>query len=249
MTRRLPDLVLIHGGGHAADCWDPTVAELRCQRPELRVLAIDLPGRRGKRGDLCTASIAGWVDSVVADVEAAGLDDVVIVGHSMAGLTVPGVVAALGASRVREMVLVAAFLPPQGASIVESLTGPLALLARHGVRRRASGKVPTLAARYAFCNGMTAQQRAFTLSRLCADAASVARECVDRSALPPGVPRTWILTTRDRALSINSQTKSIEALGGVDTAVRIDACHDVMISHPQRLAEILLDRCLARQAL
>ena len=44
----LPDLVLVHGGAHAADCWDLTVAELARQAPELRVLAVDLPGRAGK---------------------------------------------------------------------------------------------------------------------------------------------------------------------------------------------------------
>ena len=40
----LPDLVLIHGGGHCAECWDPTNAELRRTAPELRILAVDLLG-------------------------------------------------------------------------------------------------------------------------------------------------------------------------------------------------------------
>ena len=48
----LPDLVLVHGGAHAADCWDLTVAELARQAPELRVLAVDLPGRGGRPADL-----------------------------------------------------------------------------------------------------------------------------------------------------------------------------------------------------
>ena len=41
----------------------------------------------------------------------------VIVGHSMAGLTVPGVVTKLGASRVREMMLAAAFVPPRRRAV------------------------------------------------------------------------------------------------------------------------------------
>ena len=40
----LPALVLVHGGGHAADCWDLTVDEIRRIAPELSVLAVDLPG-------------------------------------------------------------------------------------------------------------------------------------------------------------------------------------------------------------
>src|SRR6202041_4117839 len=116
----LPDLVLVHGGEHAADCWDLVVAELWRAEPELRPLAVDLPGRGRTPGDLATATIAEWVDSVVADIEREGLGDIVIAGHSMAGGTVPGVVTKLGSARVREMILAAAFVPPQGRSIADT---------------------------------------------------------------------------------------------------------------------------------
>src|SRR6202046_4578640 len=97
----LPDLVLVHGGEHAGACWDLVLAELRCRAPELRALAAGRPGHGRKPGDLATVTIGEWVDSVVADIEEAGLGDIVIVGHSMAGVTVPGVVTKLGSARVR----------------------------------------------------------------------------------------------------------------------------------------------------
>jgi pimeloyl-ACP methyl ester carboxylesterase len=239
----LPDLVLVHGGEHAGDCWDLTVAAIRRAAPELRILAPSLPGHGRKPGSLATATIGEWVDSVVADIEDAGLGDVVIVGHSMAGVTVPGVVAKLGTPRVREMILATAFVPPQGGAIVDTLGGPLAWFARRAARIGKPMKVPELAARYAFCNGMTREQRRFTLSRLQPESARVPAEPVDRSGLPDEVPRTWILTTRDRALSVSSQRRSIEALGGVQTLIPVDACHEVMISHPEVLAHILIQRC------
>jgi pimeloyl-ACP methyl ester carboxylesterase len=242
----LPDLVLVHGGEHAADCWGLTVAELRDQAPELRVLAVDLPGHGAKPGDLTTATIGEWVDSAVADIQDASLGDIVIVGHSMAGVTVPGVVTKLGTARVREMILAAAFVPPQGQAIVDTLGGPLAFFARRAAKGRNPVKVPQLAARYAFCNGMTRMQRQFTLSRLHAESARIPAEPVDRSGFPDDVPRTWILTTRDRALSHKSQQASIAALGGVQDVIPIDACHDVMISHPELLARILIERCRRR---
>lgn len=242
----LPDLVLVHGGEHAADCWDLTIAELQRQAPDLRTLAVDLPGHGAKPGDLATATINEWVDSVVADIDDAGLGDIVIVGHSMAGVTVPGVVAKLGAPRVREMILATAFVPGQGLAIVDTLGGPLAFFARRAAKAGNPVKVPQLAAQYAFCNGMTRAQRQFTLSRLYAESARIPAEPVDRSGLPDDVPRTWILTTRDRALSLNSQRASITALGGVQDVIPIDACHDVMISHPEMLAGILIERCRLR---
>lgn len=239
----LPTLVLVHGGEHSADCWDLTVAEINRLEPELRVLAVDLPGHGDTPGDLATVTIADWVDSVVRDVEDAGLGEIVVVGHSMAGVTVPGVVAKLGSTRVREMVLATAFVPPQGCAIVDTLGGPLAWFARRVAHNGEPGTIPAIAARLAFCNGMTREQRRFTVSRLYPESARIPAERVDRSAMPDDVPRTWILTLRDRALSQRSQRDSIAALGGVHTMIPIDACHDVMISHPQRLAEILIERC------
>ncbi|MBB2773154.1 UNVERIFIED_ORG: pimeloyl-ACP methyl ester carboxylesterase [Mycolicibacterium obuense] len=242
----LPDLVLVHGGEHAADCWDLVLAEIHRQAPELRTLAVDLPGHGDKPGDLATATIGEWVESVVADIEAAGLGDVVIVGHSMAGVTVPGVVAKLGSPRVREMILATAFVPPQGLSIADTLGGPLAVFARHAARIGRPMKIPAPAARWAFCNGMTPAQRRLTMSKLYAESARIPGEPVDRSTLPEDVPRTWILTTRDRALSVKSQHASIAALGGVQEVIPVDACHELMFSHPVRLAEVLVERCRLR---
>jgi pimeloyl-ACP methyl ester carboxylesterase len=243
----LPDLVLVHGGEHAGDCWDLVVAELHRREPELRTLAVDLPGHGRRPGDLSTATIGGWVDSVVADIEDANLGDVVIVGHSMAGVTVPGVVAKLGSARVREMILAAAFVPPQGQSIVDTLGGPLAVFARHAAKGRRPVKIPGVVTRYAFCNGMTREQSRLTMSKLSAESPRIPGESVDRSAMPDDVPRTWILTTRDRALSQKSQHRSMAALGGVQDVISIDACHELMFSHPERLATILLERCRLRR--
>lgn len=243
----LPALVLVHGGEHSGDCWDLVIAELQRQERELRILAVDLPGRGRTPGDLSTATIGAWVDSVVADIEDAGLGDVVIVGHSMAGVTVPGVVTKLGSARVREMILAAAFVPPQGQSIVDTLGGPLAVFARHAAKGRRPVKIPGVMTRYAFCNGMTREQSRLTMSKLCADSPRIPGESVDRSAMPDDVPRTWILTTRDRALSQKSQHRSMAALGGVQDVISIDACHELMFSHPERLATILLERCRLRR--
>ena len=60
-TVALPDLVLVHGGEHAGDCWDLVVAELRRQEPQLRTLAVDLPGRGRTPGDSRPPpSASGW---------------------------------------------------------------------------------------------------------------------------------------------------------------------------------------------
>jgi pimeloyl-ACP methyl ester carboxylesterase len=237
-------LVLVHGGQHSADCWDLTVDELHRRAPHLPVLAVDMPGHGNVPGDLSTVSIADCVRSAVQQIDDAGLGDVIVVGHSLAGLTVPGMVTKLGSARVREMVLAAACLPVQGRAIVDTLVGPLAFYVRRAVRmRRQPTTMPNALSALIFCNGMTREQRRYTMSRIHPEAVTIIAEPVDRSDLPDDVPRTWILTLRDHALFRRVQLHSIAALGGVQTLIPVDTCHDLMISEPALLAEILIDRC------
>ena len=75
------------------------------------------------------------------------------------------------------------------------------------------------------------------------ESARMLGEKVSRQGMPDDVPRTWILTLRDRALAPKLQRKYIDAIGGVQTLIEIDTCHCLMVSEPERLAEILVDRC------
>lgn len=235
-----PALVLVHGGQHTARCWEPTVVELARQQPDLRVLAVEVPGRGCSPGDLATLTIKKCVSSVVDQVERAGLDEVVLVGHSLAGISIPAVATRLGARRVCHLVMVACCVPPQGGSVVDTLYGPLRLYARAAARISSASKpLPRFLASQLFCNGMTRGQKAFALDQLCNEAMRLTTETVDRSALPAQIKRTWVLTLRDRALPPSQQRRFAENLGGVDKVVEIDACHDVMVSRPAELATVL----------
>jgi hypothetical protein len=90
---------------------------------------------------------------------------------------------------------------------------------------------------------MTREQKAFVIDQLCDEAMVLTSERVDRSTLPNEIPRTWVLTRRDRSLRPRLQRKFIENLGGVAEVVEVDACHDVMVSDPGLLATVLAARC------
>jgi pimeloyl-ACP methyl ester carboxylesterase len=239
----LPALVLVHGSGFGADSWELTVEEIHRLAPELTVLALDMPGRRNKPGDLREMTIADYVDSLVGDIESAGLEDIAIVGHSMGGMTLPGVVTKLGAARVREMIFAAAFLPPEGTSIVDSSPWLLARIARRIAKKRVPSETPKWLVRFAYLNGVPSHRRRFMTGKLCAESLRILTENVSRRGMPGDIPRTWILTLRDRALAPKVQRKYIEAIGGVQTLIEIDTYHCLMVSEPERLAEILVERC------
>ncbi|UFS60606.1 alpha/beta fold hydrolase [Subtercola endophyticus] len=234
-------IVLIHGAGHAADCWDFTVAELARQAPGVPVLAVDLPGRGTEPGDLATLTIEKCVQSVIRQIDDAGMDRVMLVSHSQAGITMPVVAERLGAARTARLIFLSSVIPPNGSAAVDTLNPPLRFITRRAaVRRPVRKAVGRGVASMFFGNGMTAEQREFTVGHQYAESAGLVLERVDRTL--PAVPTTWILLTADRLLKPRQQREFIANLGGVDEVVPLDTCHDAMISEPAALAELLAAR-------
>jgi hypothetical protein len=93
-----------------------------------------------------------------------------------------------------------------------------------------------------YLNGVSRERRQFVYERLYPESSVIGAAKVSRRGLPDEVPRTWILTQRDRTLSVKAQRASIAAIGGVQTVIPIDTCHDLMVSEPERLAELFIER-------
>ncbi|MFC5947615.1 alpha/beta fold hydrolase [Pseudonocardia lutea] len=98
-----PAFLLLHGAWHRGSSWAPLQAELRARGRAS--VAPDLPS------DEPGVGAAGYAAAALAAAPAEG--PVVVVGHSLGGLTAPLVAAGLGA-RVHALVLVGAMLPEPG---------------------------------------------------------------------------------------------------------------------------------------
>lgn len=154
----------------------------------------------------------------------------------------PGVISALGAERVVHAVYVACCVPPQGTSVVSTLRPPVSWLVRvTGSRMTVSRPLPGPVARWMFANGMSRACQREVIAGLVAESATVTRQPVDRASMPR-VPTTWVLPLKDHSLPPARQRGFIANLGCVDQVIEIDACHNVMMSDPDALAEILLTR-------
>ena len=102
-----PIVVLVHGGFLGPWIWTETIEEL--ERQGLRALSVDLPSMRGPDADLHDDARA------VQDL-LDGLDEVVLCGHSYAGMVISQ--AAAGPHRaVRQLVYLTAAIPDSGDSL------------------------------------------------------------------------------------------------------------------------------------
>jgi pimeloyl-ACP methyl ester carboxylesterase len=224
--------VLVHGGGHGAWCWDAVTPLLNAP-----ALAVDLPGRGSHPADLATVTQQACVDTVVTQILTRDLTDVVLAGHSLAGVTVPGVAARVP-ERIQHLVLFAGLVPPEGRSVVDTLPPGLRQLTRLMLPRSATRKMPTMVLRRTLCNDMDARKARLTLDRVGPDAPALMGQPVSRQGLPDGMPRTYVRFTADRYLTRRKAARMAANLGAT-RVLEIGAGHDGVISQPGRVAAVL----------
>ncbi|GHC53183.1 non-ribosomal peptide synthetase [Streptomyces flavofungini] len=93
-------LVLVHGLGCDASYWDRQLAHFARRHT---VVALDLAGHGGSGGNRRRWTVEAFAEDVAAVVEHAGLDDVILVGHSLGGPVMLAAERLLG-GRVRGLV-------------------------------------------------------------------------------------------------------------------------------------------------
>jgi pimeloyl-ACP methyl ester carboxylesterase len=100
--------VLVHGAWHGAWCWAAVINQLELLGD--RAFAVDLPGHGMNRANRAEVTLESYVDSVVKFIEERDLRDVVIAGHSLGGITIPGVAVKIP-KRIKRVVWVTAIVP------------------------------------------------------------------------------------------------------------------------------------------
>jgi pimeloyl-ACP methyl ester carboxylesterase len=191
------------------------------------------------------------VASVVADVNATGADDIVVVAHSSGGLFAPGVAASL-APRVRHIVLDAASVAPEGGRGLESMKESHRARVVEGMdAARASGRTlrtpgPEEPDKVRIAYGgddLDDDQIAFMRDpvRCVRDSMNFYFQPVSWAGVGD-VPVTYIKHLRDRPSPPALQDELIvrlRTMGRDPTVVEIDSGHIPAVTHPQELARIL----------
>jgi len=240
MPAQKQNVVLVHGAWMGAASWDRVAADLRSRGHH--VVAVELPGHGNDPTPAEKLSLAGYVDAVVAALPANGKS--VLVGHSMAGMVISGV-AEKAPARLSRLVYVAAYLPGDGDSMYKLSKGDAASLvpkywtqadpkANTPASIRAEGIAET------FCADCGADERA-TLTR------THKAEAVRPLGTPlkltnanfGSVPRAYVHTRRDNAVTFPFQQAMLRKAGGAARVIELDTSHAAMLSQPARLADAI----------
>jgi len=221
----------IHGGFHAGWCWDDLLPLL-----PYPAKAVNLPGRRGSAAELGRITYRDWVESATAQVSELPEDDIVLVCHSLGGITAPQVAMRL-AQRVRQVVFVAAVLPPDGATFFEAgVSSP-------DVEGPIWEPPPVEVVAHLLCNDMPAGSAEALHRRLNPEPTGPLRTPVSRRDMP-AVEVTFIRGAQDNTGLLHdadSPASSLRAEFPDARLVTLPGGHNLMMSQPEALAAALAE--------
>jgi len=212
--------VLVHGAGHTAAIWRTTQDYL-----SQTSVAVNLPGRAGKGGDLAGLNVADTSRSVAADIRTLIKGDVILVGHSVAGILLPSVAADLK-GRVRHLVFVAGITAPEGQLPAEVF---------------APGRSDLFTA---YLSDLRARSVGLSFENLdkktahALDSLSFSCEPMRWAGLPASLPRTFVRCLRDPIQSREVQSRLADSCGA-QSVIDIDTGHTPAVEAPEALAFII----------
>lgn len=233
-------VVLVHGAWSDAGAWDRVAAALRAHGHT--VTAVNLPGHGADDTPARDLSLKAYVDAVTRALPAQG--QALLVGHSMAGMVISQV-AENAPERIARLVYVAAYLPVSGDSLYKlAMADKGSRVGQYWRQDDPKAYTPASIAREGivevFCADCSAADQQTLVARHKAEAVPPMATPVQLSAGRHGrVPRTYVHTRDDAAVSYAHQQVMLAAAGGASQVVTLNTSHMPMLTQPQALADAI----------
>lgn len=225
-----PTIVLVHGAWDRAASWGDVATRLRADG--FPVVAPDNP-LRSLAGD--AAAIRHAMDQIAGRI--------VLVGHSYGGAVATD--AALGDSRVRALVLIAAFAPAQGESILQlgahdlgSLI-PVSLLARPFLGAGGPG-VDLYINPALYRTVFAADVPAATAKAMARNQHPLTLKAFTDPSGPPAwtsIPSWYMVARQDKAIPPAAERFMAGRAGSHTT--EIDSSHAALVAHPGAVVRLI----------
>jgi len=232
-------IVLVHGAWSDATAWQAVVPLLKAQGHE--VIAVNLPGHGSDTTSFAKIGLQTYVDAVKNAI--GDRKNVILVGHSMAGLVISEVAEQIP-GQIKELVYLAAYLPQNGESLLS--------LAKQDADSHVGKYLQIDQA-----NGSANVAKDGVIDVFAADAPAQIGEYLTNNIKPEplaplatpvtltdgnfgSVKKVYIHTTEDHAVSLALQNTMVKNNGHISKEYSLPSSHTPFISMPDKLAAILI---------
>lgn len=230
--------LLIHGGWHGGWCWDKVKPLLEAKGHT--VMAPDLPGHGEDKTPLSEITMDVYAQAT-ADFAASASEPVIVVGHSMTGLSNSQAVE-IAPDKFKAQVFVSAFLLSSGQCLLDQAQPDSENLVLRNLTFSEDQSTMTFnqdALKDALYNCCSDEDIEWAKSRLHAQASAPFATPVQLSEERWGsVPRYYISCLRDWAITPKSQ-KAMYTANPCEKVFEMDTDHSPFMSRPEELAEHL----------
>ncbi|MDA8098694.1 MAG: alpha/beta hydrolase [Nitrospiraceae bacterium] len=228
--------LLIHGALRGAWLWERVMPLL--QKGGANPIALDLPGHGTRAGERRGVTMSTYIADVIDFIRRENLRELVLVGHSMSGIIISKIAEEMPA-RVKHLAYLAAVVPPGSSALIDLLPKERqeTLRKQQGTATEVFGTIESL--RPGYFTDLEGEEQERYLRRLTPEPLAAFFDRITFNTFPDtAVPRTYIMGMRDKALP-PALTAGFAGTLRVDP-VRIEAGHDMMVSRPGEVAEVLL---------
>lgn len=231
-------IVLVHGAWSDASSWDAVTPLLKTKGTE--VINVNLAGHGKDTTSFAGITFQTYVDQVRAAIGTR--TNVILVGHSFAGLVISQVAEEIPA-QVKELIFLAAALPHNGDSLLGLAKGDpashigksLTVDQQHGAAIIAKDAVADI-----FAADAPKQVQDYLASHIKAEPLAPLATPVKLSDKNFGsIRKVYIHTVNDNAISYPAQQYMVKN-SKVDKVYTLQSSHTPFISMPDKLAAILI---------
>ncbi len=236
--------ILVHGAWLGAWCWDLVVPMLEAKGH--RVLALDLPAHGTNEAPISAQNMDSYTEYVEGVLRAQS-EKVILVGHSMGGMSISQAASRVP-EKVEKLVYVTAFLPRSGQSADGLDNGikptPWREMSRQGIAVKmdetetVSELLPE-AAKELLYNDMEGEQVELWLKKFGKENINAQYQAVELSEAFDAIPKYYVRCSKDTITLPEVQDKMLAATP-CEKIFTVDSGHSPYHSKPRELADILL---------
>jgi pimeloyl-ACP methyl ester carboxylesterase len=238
INSNMKTIILVHGAWTDASAWDAVVPLLQAEGHE--VITVKLAGHGKDTTSFGEISLRTYVDEVKSAI--GSRTDVILVGHSFAGMTISQVAEEIP-GQIRKLVFLAAFLPQDKESLLmlaQTDAGThigkyLQIDKEHGTANIAKEGIVDVFAADAPTNVQEYIVAIFKAEPLAPLAAPVSLTTANFGS----VKKIYIHTLNDHCVSYPFQQEMVKH-SNVSKEYSLPSSHTPFISMPGKLAEIIL---------